>query len=583
MATIVTKVRRKDRKADRKRAPDEPTPEATVEAAQPEAPELDIAPDDPLLAHLQTAAGPVDIDKLMFDSPALEQMRAQGLKLIVPLVTQGELIGLLNLGPRLSEQEYSSDDRKLLENLAAQAAPAVRVAQLVREQQAEARQRERIEHELQVAQLIQQNFLPKSTPEIAGWEVAAYYRPARTVGGDFYDFIEFPDGRLGIVIGDVTDKGVPAALVMAATRSVVRTTASANPSPGAVLARVNDILVPDMPRNMFVTCLYGLLDPSTGVFRFANAGHDLPYVRRPDGRVDEFRATGMPLGLLEGMEYEEAEGSLGKGDTVLFSSDGLVEAHDPHGEMFGFPRLRERMSTHRGGANLLDRILGDLAAFTGADWEQEDDVTIVTLACSADVAAPTPSAEPAAKAAPRKPLDLGEAAAPAKAPAPQAAAVSAGAAAAIDGGDAADPPTSRQIVRFSLPSEPGGERGASERVAEMVEGSWLTADQAERLKTAVAEASMNAMEHGNEYRDDLPVDVEVSIWPDRLVVRITDLGTGQGDEHDEPDLEAKLEGRQTPRGWGMFLIRHMVDEMNVTTEEGQHTVELVLRRKGDEG
>jgi serine phosphatase RsbU (regulator of sigma subunit)/anti-sigma regulatory factor (Ser/Thr protein kinase) len=519
----------------------------------------------------------------MFDSPALEQMRAQGLKLIVPLVTQGELIGLLNLGPRLSEQEYSSDDRKLLENLAAQAAPAVRVAQLVREQQAEARQRERIEHELQVAQLIQQNFLPKSTPEIAGWEVAAYYRPARTVGGDFYDFIEFPDGRLGIVIGDVTDKGVPAALVMAATRSVVRTTASANPSPGAVLARVNDILVPDMPRNMFVTCLYGLLDPSTGVFRFANAGHDLPYVRRPDGRVDEFRATGMPLGLLEGMEYEEAEGSLGKGDTVLFSSDGLVEAHDPHGEMFGFPRLRERMSTHRGGANLLDRILGDLAAFTGADWEQEDDVTIVTLACSADVAAPTPSAEPAAKAAPRKPLDLGEAAAPAKAPAPQAAAVSAGAAAAIDGGDAADPPTSRQIVRFSLPSEPGGERGASERVAEMVEGSWLTADQAERLKTAVAEASMNAMEHGNEYRDDLPVDVEVSIWPDRLVVRITDLGTGQGDEHDEPDLEAKLEGRQTPRGWGMFLIRHMVDEMNVTTEEGQHTVELVLRRKGDEG
>jgi serine phosphatase RsbU (regulator of sigma subunit)/anti-sigma regulatory factor (Ser/Thr protein kinase) len=583
MATIVTKVRRKDRKAERKRAPDEPAPEAAVEAAQPEAPELDIAPDDPLLAHLQTAAGPVDIDKLTFDSPALEQMRAQGLKLIVPLVTQGELIGLLNLGPRLSEQEYSSDDRKLLENLAAQAAPAVRVAQLVREQQAEARQRERIEHELQVAQLIQQNFLPKSTPEIAGWEVAAYYRPARTVGGDFYDFIEFPDGRLGIVIGDVTDKGVPAALVMAATRSVVRTTASANPSPGAVLARVNDILVPDMPRNMFVTCLYGLLDPSTGVFRFANAGHDLPYVRRLDGRVDEFRATGMPLGLLEGMEYEEAEGSLGKGDTVLFSSDGLVEAHDPHGEMFGFPRLRERMSTHRGGANLLDRILGDLAAFTGADWEQEDDVTIVTLACSADLAAPMPSAAPAAKAAPRKPLDLGEAAAPAKAPAPQAAAVSAGAAAAIDGGDAADPPTSRQIVRFSLPSEPGGERGASERVAEMVEGSWLTADQAERLKTAVAEASMNAMEHGNEYRDDLPVDVEVSIWPDRLVVRITDLGTGQGDEHDEPDLEAKLEGRQTPRGWGMFLIRHMVDEMNVTTEEGQHTVELVLRRKGDEG
>jgi anti-sigma regulatory factor (Ser/Thr protein kinase) len=148
---------------------------------------------------------------------------------------------------------------------------------------------------------------------------------------------------------------------------------------------------------------------------------------------------------------------------------------------------------------------------------------------------------------------------------------------------ASDEPTTRQIVRFSLPSEPGGERAASERVAEMVAGSWLTPDQAERLKTAVAEASMNAMEHGNEFRGDLPVDVEVSIWPDRLVVRITDLGMGPAEEHEEPDIEAKLEGRQTPRGWGMFLIRNMVDELNVTTEEGQHTVELILRRKkGDE-
>ncbi|HXJ63298.1 MAG TPA: SpoIIE family protein phosphatase [Actinomycetota bacterium] len=569
MATIVTKVKRKDRKAERRRAREEEPEQqeaasAAAQPAQPEAPELDIEPDDPLLTHLQQAAGPVDIDKLTFDSPALEQMRAQGLKLIVPLVTQGELIGLLNLGPRLSEQEYSSDDRKLLENLAAQAAPAVRVAQLVREQQAEARDRERIEHELQVAQLIQQNFLPKTTPSIAGWEVAAYYRPARTVGGDFYDFIEFPDGRLGIVIGDVTDKGVPAALVMAATRSIVRSSATQTESPAEVLARVNDILIPDMPPNMFVTCLYGVLDPATGVFRFANAGHNLPYVRRPDGRVDELRATGMPLGLLEGMTYDVTEGELGEGDTVLFSSDGIVEAHDPHGEMFGFPRLKERMSTHRGGANLLDRILGDLAAFTGADWEQEDDVTMVTVACTAAVAAPElPATAPQAADAEPEPA--------APATAKQDVPVSDG-----------EQPTSRQIVRFSLPSEPGGERSAAEKVAEMVQGSWLTDDQAERLKTAVAEASMNAMEHGNEFRGDLPVDVEVSIWPDRLVVRITDLGAGPADEHEEPDLEAKLDGRQTPRGWGMFLIRHMVDELNVTTEEGQHTVELVLRRKGDD-
>ena len=197
---------------------------------------------------------------------------------MVPLVTQGELIGLLNLGPRLSDQDYSGEDRRLLESLAAQAAPAVRVGQLVREQEAEVRSRERLEAELAVARLIQQNFLPRQVPQIEGWAVAADYRPAREVGGDFYDFIDLPDGRLGIVIGDVTDKGVPAALVMAATRSVLRASAQRLIEPGAVLERVNEHLCPDIPENMFVTCLYGVLEPASGRLVFANAGHNLPLV-----------------------------------------------------------------------------------------------------------------------------------------------------------------------------------------------------------------------------------------------------------------------------------------------------------------
>ena len=183
---------------------------------------------------------------------------------------------MLNLGPRLSEQEYSSDDRKLLDNLAAQAAPALRVGQLVRQQQAEAATRQRFEQELEVAKLIQQNFLPKQLPELSGWQVAAYYRPAREVGGDFYDVIPLPEGKVGFVVGDVTDKGVPAALVMAATRSVLRASAQRLVNPGETLERVNEHLCPDMPEKMFVTCLYGVLDPETGHFRFANAGHDLP-------------------------------------------------------------------------------------------------------------------------------------------------------------------------------------------------------------------------------------------------------------------------------------------------------------------
>ncbi len=154
----------------------------------------------------------VDVDTLNIASPALEAMRAAGIKLAVPLVSQGELLGVLNLGPRLSQQDYSSDDRALLNNLATQAAPALRVAQLVRQQQAEVRARERIEQELQVARLIQRTLLPKTEPVLPGWQISAYYRPARAVGGDFYDFLEMPDGRLAIIVGDVTDKGVPAAL-----------------------------------------------------------------------------------------------------------------------------------------------------------------------------------------------------------------------------------------------------------------------------------------------------------------------------------------------------------------------------------
>jgi hypothetical protein len=163
-------------------------------------------------------AGAVDITRLELASPALAMLKKAGIVLVVPLVSSGELIGLLNLGPRLSERGYSGDDRRLLGALAGYAAPAMRVGQLVRQQQAEARDRERIEQELKVAQLIQQQFLPKSVPDLPSWHVAAFYRPARTVGGDFYDFIPLPDGRIMVVIGDVTDKGVPAALVMASTR-----------------------------------------------------------------------------------------------------------------------------------------------------------------------------------------------------------------------------------------------------------------------------------------------------------------------------------------------------------------------------
>jgi serine phosphatase RsbU (regulator of sigma subunit)/anti-sigma regulatory factor (Ser/Thr protein kinase) len=525
--------------------PRAPAAEPARPAPAPTAP-LDIAPNDPLVLYFQTTPGAVEIERINLDSPALRQLKAAGVKLVMPLVSQGELVGLLNLGPRLSEQDYSADDRSLLNNLAAQAAPALRVAQLVRQQQAEAQARERLEQELRVARLIQQTLLPQELPALHGWQVAAYYQPARAVGGDFYDFIDLPDGRMALVVGDVTDKGVPAALVMATTRSILRGAALQFYQPGQVLERANNLLVPDIPRNMFVTCLYAILDHKTGRLTFANAGHDLPY-RHGGSGVDELRATGMPLGLLPGMGYEQKEILLAPGDRVLFYSDGLVEAHSPTGDMFGFPRLRElvgRRLEAEAGANgqhaLVDFLLGQLAGFTGAGWEQEDDVTMVILE--------------------RKPEE---------------------APAMVSFDRAITEGNWRTVAEFTIASEPGNERLAMLQVAEAVKDLGFPAARLERLKTAVAEATMNAMEHGNKYQPDLQVAIRVLTSDTNLAVRITDHGGGQPiPEREAPDLAAKLAGQQTPRGWGLFLIKNMVDDMNIASDDRHHTVELILRLPG---
>jgi serine phosphatase RsbU (regulator of sigma subunit) len=249
----------------------------------------------------------------------------------------------------------------------------------------EVRGRERIEQELRVARSIQQASLPKEVPESEGWQITPFYQPAREVGGDFYDFHLLSEGRLGLVVGDATGKGVPAALVMSTTSGMLQLAAQAldSSSPGEVLAQVNETLLARIPSNMFVTCFYAILEPESASLTYANAGHDLPYLRRNDGDAEELRARGMPLGLMPGMSYEEGEVSLTEGDSVLFYSDGLVEAHDPESEMFGFPRLRALVAEHGEEGSLGDFLLEKLYSFVGEGWEQEDDITLLTLRRSA--------------------------------------------------------------------------------------------------------------------------------------------------------------------------------------------------------
>jgi serine phosphatase RsbU (regulator of sigma subunit)/predicted ester cyclase len=250
----------------------------------------------------------------------------------------------------------------------------------------EMRERERIEQELRVARRIQHASLPEEVPQLEGWQISPYYQPAREVGGDFYDFHLLSEGRLGVVVGDATGKGVPAALVMSTTCGMLQLAARAldSPSPGEVLAQVNETLFARIPANMFVTCFYAILNPKRGHLVYANAGHDLPYLQH-GGEAKELRARGMPLGLMPASSYEEKEIVLDAGESILFYSDGLVEAHDPEGQMFSFPRLRALVAEHTEEGALGEYLLEELYSFVGEGWEQEDDITLITLQCSSSL------------------------------------------------------------------------------------------------------------------------------------------------------------------------------------------------------
>ncbi|MGH2535324.1 MAG: ATP-binding SpoIIE family protein phosphatase [Thermomicrobiales bacterium] len=510
---------------------------------------LAISPNDPVVAFFQDHPHVTEVAKLHFASPALAAMRAAGVQIAVPLVSQGELIGLLALGPRRSKQAYSSDDRHLLDNLAAHAAPSVRVAQLVQQQRIEVQAREAIEQEMRIAHLIQQTLLPRELPRMEGWQVDAHYQPARAVGGDFYDFIELPGDQVGIVVGDASDKGVPAALMMATTRTMLRASAQRSVSPAKLLGQANEALCQESLPNMFVTCLYAILDPVSGRLRYANAGHSLPYLLTPHDVV-ELRATGWPLGLMPGVTYEEKEATVGPGDTMFLYSDGLSEAHNPRQEMFGTPRLIELLKTRPAGEDLMDVLLTELRRFTGPTYELEDDTTLVIVQRSMRHGSAGPALASAEGA---NPSHTGE--------------------------------RRRMLAEFSVPSEPGNERLVVARVVDALRDIVLPAARLERLKTAVAEATMNAIEHGNRSRPEIPVSIQVLASDVDLAVRVIDQGSGQAiPDPPVPDLEAKLAGLEPSRGWGLFLIKNMVDEMHTTSTESSHTIELILGREGgDDG
>lgn len=237
-------------------------------------------------------------------------------------------------------------------------------------------EKEKMEVELATARNIQESMLPNNLPQLPGWHLTAAWQPALAVSGDFYDVVPLPDGRIALIVGDVSDRGVHAALVMTVTISMLRAAAVTAASPGALLVQVNNLLCPQIPMGMFVTCHVSFLDPQTGHVEMASAGHCRPLLRH-NQQVCEIQTKGMALGIFPEMPYPDFQAQIEPGDAYLVYSDGLNESHNPSGEMYGVEAI-EAVMLHAGD-NMLQDLLDHMHQFTGAELDRQDDVTLIGL------------------------------------------------------------------------------------------------------------------------------------------------------------------------------------------------------------
>ena len=296
--------------------------------------------------------------------------------LAVPLGVGEKVFGIIYADSPIAEGRFSEDHLKVLTTLASVAAIRVENARLLEEQM----DRERLEHELQLASEIQQRFQPTAPPIVEGYELQGISFPCYEIGGDYYDFIEREDGRLVIALGDVSGKGTAAALLMSSLHAAVHAQASANHSLGETITAVNRYLSENTPSNRFVTLFYAELDPQTGALSFLNAGHNPPIIVHAAGTVEHLASGGLPLGIKADAVFREGRTQLQHGDVLVIYSDGISEAVSPSDEEFGATRLYEVISHNMeaSAAGIRDRIEAALTK-----WSQgtpaSDDITLVIV------------------------------------------------------------------------------------------------------------------------------------------------------------------------------------------------------------
>jgi len=383
--------------------------------------------------------------------------------------------------------------------------------------------------------------LPESVPNIPGWDFEVIYRPADILSADFYDFISLADSKWVISIGDIAGKGSSAAIQMAKASNLIREVASALIHPGAILSEVNRLLHKENNPKAYVTCFIAVLDPTRREMEYANAGHLPPFKfnkANPD-KIEELLITGKPLGLFPQVTYEADRLNLYPGDAVLFLSDGLLEARNHAGEMFSAERLISLIKDNPADKSLLSHVIEGFSKFLGDNQNQQDDITLIQMVCQAQNAQ---HAHKSPELEQRKYSSL---------------------------------------LEFSLPSVTGNERLAIQRVNEAVQLLPLSANRLENLNTAVIEAVRNAIHHGNHNRPELPVTITIRNNDEKLSIIVTDSGSDPIPEPPVPDLQAKLSGKQSPFGWGLFLIQQLVDEMYISYDANHHMIEMVMYLNGE--
>jgi sigma-B regulation protein RsbU (phosphoserine phosphatase) len=326
--------------------------------------------------HLRRAVNVVECTRLLEASGDKEGLLFHA---TVPLIVHGQPVGLLNFATE-EWQFLTGTDLQLLSGVGAHVSLALERARLY--EQAEA-QRERLAHELAMAREVQASLLPESLPPIPGFGVATEWRAAREMAGDFYDVLALPDGRFGLVIADVADKGAPAALYMAVVHSRVRAAADHAAGPAEALREVNRALYRQAASGMFVTLFYAVLDPATRTLTYCNAGHNPPLLRQRDGKVEALPRGGTALGVLPGPPLTERTLALQPGQALVAYTDGVTEAANAAGDEFGLARLCGCVARAAPApASVVGAVMAELGTFLGGE-PLGDDVTLVVVGCHA--------------------------------------------------------------------------------------------------------------------------------------------------------------------------------------------------------